>query len=65
MKFRSETMPNKLPETIDVPVWVKKGNRLVNRSCLELDDPDHTYHYIKNALGLEPEDYGVFLKREE
>lgn len=58
-------MANELSGTIVVPGWVKRRNRLVNRDCLDLDGRDHTYHYIKNVLGLEPEACGVFLKPEE
>ena len=46
---------------IEVPVWVRRGGMIIRRDTLEFDDPDHTYNYIKDALGLKPEDYGVCL----
>lgn len=49
------------PEVIDVPVWVKRGSMLQRRDCLDADNPDNTYHYIRRELGLRPEDYGVSL----
>lgn len=48
-----------MPEDeIEVPVWVKRGKRLLRRDALNGDDPDHTYNYLK-ARGIRPEDYGV------
>ena len=46
------------PDEIAIPVWVKRGMMNVRRDCLDHDDPDHTYNYIKNELGLVPEEYG-------
>ena len=47
------------PETIDVPVWWSRGGgMMVRRDCLPFDHPEHTYNYIKDKLGLVPEDYG-------
>jgi hypothetical protein len=48
-----------MQQEIEVPVWVKRGNMLVKREALDSDDPDHIYNYIKNELGVRPEDYGV------
>jgi hypothetical protein len=55
-EFETDTRP----ETIDVPVWVKQGGMLIRRDALGPDDPDQTYNYIKNTMGLRPEDYGVY-----
>lgn len=44
---------------IEVPVWVKRGTMMVNRSALNPDDPDHIYNYIKDTLGKVPEHYGI------
>lgn len=46
-------------DEIEVPVWCKKGMMFVRRDSLPGDDPDHTYNYIKDVLGLRPEDYGI------
>lgn len=45
--------------SISIPVWAKKGNMLVRRECLDADDPDQTYNFLK-AQGYVPEHYGVF-----
>lgn len=47
------------PETLEVPVWVKRGHMLLRRDALDGDDPDHTYHYIRKTYGVDPEDYGI------
>jgi hypothetical protein len=54
-----------IPETIDVLVWVKRNGMLLRRDCLAADDPDNTYNYIKNTLGVSPELYGVELPTTE
>lgn len=46
-------------KNIEVPVWYKKGNMLFRRDCLNSNDPEHIYNYIKNKYNLNPEDYGV------
>lgn len=46
-------------DEIEVPVWVKRGQMLLRCSALNGDDPDHPYNYIRNVLGVRPEDYGV------
>lgn len=38
--------------------WVKRGSMLYNRECLEHDDPNHLYNYLKTH-GIRPEDYGI------
>ena len=54
-------MKYKIPETISVPVWWNTGGGgLINRECLESDHPESRYSYIKNVLGLNPEDYGCY-----
>jgi hypothetical protein len=45
---------------IEIPVWWNNGGMLVRRDCLPIIHPEHTYNYIKDNLGLIPEDYGVF-----
>lgn len=47
------------PETIAIPKWVKRGSMMANRDTLSHNDPDHTYNYVKDTLGLRPEDYGI------
>ena len=48
------------PEQIEVPVWYDTGNGLiVRRDCLSIDNPEHTYNYMKNVMGVTPEDYGI------
>jgi hypothetical protein len=45
---------------IEIPVWWNMGNgRSIRRDALPGDHPECTYNYIKNTLGLEPEEYGV------
>lgn len=46
-------------DTIEYSVWVKKGIMMVRRDCLDADDPDHLYHYLKRKHGVNPEDYGI------
>jgi hypothetical protein len=55
-----ESKKDKRPDTIDIPVWVKRGSMLIRRDCLDGDDPDHTYNYVKDVMGFRPEDYGVY-----
>jgi hypothetical protein len=50
---------NNNKKEIEVPVWYKKGNMLFRRSCLNPNDPEHTYNYIKRAYNINPENYGV------
>lgn len=45
---------------IQVPVWVKDGGMLVNRAYLSPEHQDSYFNYIKNELGLDPEDYGYY-----
>lgn len=47
-------------EEIEVPVWHKNGGMWVRRDCLEPEHPASYYNYIKNELGLDPEDYGYY-----
>lgn len=47
------------PKTIKISTYVSKGSMLVLRDALHWDDPDHTYNYVKNVLGVDPEDYGI------
>lgn len=42
---------------IQIKVWIKRGNMLVNTSSLDVDDPDHPYNQIV-AQGGSPDDYG-------
>lgn len=46
---------------IEVPVWYKNGGMWIRRECLEPEHPESTYNYIKNTLGLDPEDYGYYF----
>lgn len=48
--------------TISYPKWVKRGMFQVNRDCLDADDPDQTYNFLKN-FNIVPEDYGIFDPR--
>jgi hypothetical protein len=45
---------------IEIPVWWKCGGMIYNRDALPINHPENTYNYIKNVLGLIPEDYGVY-----
>lgn len=56
---------NNQPETIDIPVWVKRGSMLIRRDALGADDPDQTYNYVKNTMGLRPENYGIYHPRDQ
>jgi hypothetical protein len=47
-------------EEIEVPVWVRCGGMMLRREYLSVTHPDSTYNYIKNILGLSPEDYGYY-----
>lgn len=49
-----------MSETISVPTWFKtpRGGWL-RRDALEPENPASTYSYVKNELGLRPEDYGI------
>lgn len=48
------------PESIEIPVWVKRGMYLVRREYLSFDDPDHPYNYVQKKLGIaHPELYGL------
>jgi len=44
---------------IEIPVWWSHGGMMYRRDCLPIDHPEHTYNYIKDQLGLVPEEYGV------
>ena len=49
-----------MPEIIEIPVWVKRGSLNVRRDCLEPNDPDQTYNWMKtNYPDVNPEDYGI------
>lgn len=45
-------------DTIDVPVYVTRGNMMIRRDALSVDDPNHTYNYLISK-GIVPEDYGI------
>jgi len=47
------------PKSIEYPQWYKVGGMLYNRDCLDADDPEQTYNYIKREYGIDPELYGV------
>lgn len=48
-----------MSDTIEVPAWYSNGGgMMVLRDSLEPSHPESTYSYIKNVLGLTPEDYG-------
>ena len=47
------------PETIEYSSWWKNGGMLINRDCLPPTHPEHTYNYVKNTLGVDPEVYGI------
>mgnify|MGYP003407975949 FL=1 len=44
--------------TLSYPVWHKRGGMLVNRDCLDADDPNQTYNFLSEH-GIVPEDYGI------
>lgn len=47
-------------DSIGIPVWWKHGSMLTRRDCLPSSHPESTYSYIRNVLGKDPEDYGVY-----
>lgn len=47
-------------EEIQVPVWHKNGGMWIRRDCLDSTHPASYFNYIKNELGLDPEDYGYY-----
>jgi hypothetical protein len=47
-------------DSFEMSVWVTRGSMMYNRECLDWDDPDHPYNYIKSN-GARPEDYGYYL----
>ncbi|GAG14061.1 unnamed protein product, partial [marine sediment metagenome] len=49
------------PKTIEVPEWVRGSLMNVRRDALPSAHSQSYYKYIKNELGLEPEDYGIFF----
>jgi hypothetical protein len=49
------------PKEIEIPVWWSNGDGMIyRRECLSITHPEHTYNYVKNQMGLIPEDYGIF-----
>lgn len=52
-------MDKTVPETIEISTYVKRGIMIVRRDALDGDDPDYPYNYVKDTLGLRPEDYGL------
>lgn len=48
-----------MKEQIEIPVWWRNGGMLYRRDCLPINHPEHTYNYVKNKLGVIPEDYGM------
>jgi len=68
--FKYKTMKEKIidiikdvydrPEQIEVPVWFDTGTGLIQRrDCLSIDNPEHTYNYMKNVMNVIPEEYGI------
>ena len=50
------------PKTLEIPVWLSYAGWLINKDSLRSSHPRSYYNYIKNMLGLDPEDYGVFFE---
>jgi len=50
------------PKIIEVPEWVRGSFMNVRREALPSRHPQSYYNYIKNELGLEPEEYGIFFE---
>lgn len=49
-------------DKIEIPEWWSPGNGMSYlRSALPFDHPEHPYNYIKNKLGLIPEEYGQYI----
>jgi hypothetical protein len=48
-----------MTKDLEMSVWVKRGQMMVNRYALDGDDPDHPYNYIKSKYNVDPEDYGI------
>lgn len=53
------------PETIEVPMWVKRGEMLYRRDALGIDDPDQTFNYIRDKYDVDPRDYGIENPRDK
>lgn len=51
-------------KNVNVPVFVKRNGMLINRECLDIDDPEILYNYLKNNNYC-PEEYGVNHPYEE
>lgn len=47
------------PDTINVPVWISNGMMMTRRECLDWNDPEHPYNYVKREYNVDPEDYGM------
>ena len=57
----SKTEKQKIPETIEVPVYWNRGDGLcILRDGLPVNHPEHTYNYIKKKYGVDPERYGIY-----
>lgn len=49
---------------IEVPTWwARGGGMMVRRDALPEDHPEHTYNYIVREYGVDPEDYGITIRR--
>ncbi len=60
MRMEKTNKDKQGPDELQVPVWWNPGGGMMyNRDCLPPDHPESTYGYIKNTLGLKPEDCGV------
>lgn len=56
---------SEIPESVEVPTWVKRGSMLVRRSALGPNDPESEYNYIKNNYpGVDPLLYGAEAPKE-
>jgi hypothetical protein len=46
-------------KNIKITTYVLRGNMFVLRASLDIDDPDHPYNWIRDKIGVDPEDFGI------
>ena len=51
-------------QTIRLSHWIRRGNMLLNASCLDIDDPEHLYNQALEQ-GVDPTDFGIEDPLEE
>lgn len=46
-------------DQLNISMFVSRNGMILNRRCLNYDDPDQIYNYIKSTYNVDPEDYGI------